>query len=363
MIKRHFFSCVWVVCSLLMCACSGKETKEEVNQETVYSRFAGKVKTAKSTLSSQEREATLSGKVSTDPDKTISYTPLISGRVERIYFSLGDKVTKGQVLMDLRSPELSSLEAELKVLQAELKVAEREQQTAQSLYENGMISETEWLEAQGNVLQITANLEKIKTDMAFFGTSQGNGVFALKAPSSGYIIDKNVASGNTVSADSGPLFTIANLNTVWVMVNIYASDLMSVKEGMEVELTTVSYPGQVFKGKIDNISQVFDPEDKVLKGRVIMPNTDLKLKPEMSVVVKLKDKMLTQQVCIPSDALIFDNDSYYVVVEQGKNEYAITKVTPAGHHHNFTYLASGLDESKDVVVENQLLIYSEIKGK
>jgi cobalt-zinc-cadmium efflux system membrane fusion protein len=247
-------------------------------------------------------------------------------------------------------------------LEAEEKVAERELITAQSMFDDNMLSETELLEAKGKVKQIQAAINKINADMNVYGADKGNGVFSVHAPMSGFIVHKKASSGSTISPDSDAVFTVADLSTVWIMVNVYAGDLLFVREGMEVEIATLSYPNEKFAGKINAISQVFDPEEKVLKARIVMKNNDLKLKPEMSAVVKLKSEQNVRCVSIPSEALIFDDNRYFVVVEDDANAFKIREVTLQGHYEQTTFIASGLSEGESVVVKNQLLIYSGLKG-
>jgi len=358
--NRFVFLCV-LSSTVFLFSCSGSKENQTELPEKVNPSFYDKVLTVQSTLCNQEKEITLTGKVVTDPDKTIHYAPLVSGIVERIYFSLGDKVEKGQTLMDLRSADLSALHAEHISLKTEILVAERELKSAQELYDDNMLSERELLEAKSRLIQAQTSYRKIQDNMALFGTNKGDGSFSLKAPISGYIIEKNISAGSTVSVDGGALFTIADLNKVWIIANVYAGDLRFVKEGMDVDISTLSYPNEILTGKIDAVSQVFDPEDKTLKARVIMQNSDLKLKPEMSTVVRLKDKNRNNLVCIPSEALIFDNDLYYVVIRQNNN-FSVQEVKLHDHHGNITYLSSGLPENEEVVIKNQLLIYSELKG-
>jgi cobalt-zinc-cadmium efflux system membrane fusion protein len=326
-------------------------------------------------LSNLEQGLVLTGKVECDPDKIISYTPLISGIVEKTYFALGDKVQKEQPLLDIRSSELSGLQSELVALETELKIAQRELKTAQSMYDDNMFSEKELLEAQGRVRQAQVGLEKVKSDMTVMGTSKGNGIFSIKSPMSGYIVHKKASIGSTLSADGEPVFTVADLSTVWITVNVYASDLLFVSEGMNVEITTLSYPDEAFYGKINSLSQIFDPEEKVLKARIVMNNKELKFKPEMSVMVKLKKEPphptppqrggsphgLGEVLSIPSDALIFDDNRYFVVVEDKPNEYKIKEVILKSYYNKTSYISSGLSEGENVVVKNQLLIYAGLK--
>jgi cobalt-zinc-cadmium efflux system membrane fusion protein len=362
--------------ALFLCSCSGKKT-ENAENNGINKAFLENVKTEKVVLRNFEQGLILTGKVECDPDKIISYTPLISGIVEKTYFALGDKVQKGQALLDIRSSELSGLQSEQIALETELKIAQRELKTAQSMYDDKMLSERELLEAQGRVRQAQVGLEKVKSDMTVMGTNKGNGIFSIKSPMSGYIVHKKASPGSTLSADGEPIFTVADLSTVWITVNVYASDLQLVSEGMNVEITTLSYPDEVFYGKINSLSQVFDPEEKVLKARIVMNNKGLKFKPEMSVMVKLKNEAPLNPpkggkqsplsgggaLSIPSDALIFDDNRYFVVIESKPNEYEIREITLKSHHNKISYISSGLSEGENVVVKNQLLIYQGLKEK
>ena len=356
MTKKLFIHVVMTGLIVVFYSCDNN--KPGNSEETKGKAFLENLETVKVVTSNQEQEITLTGKVEYNPDKIINYTPLISGIIDRAYFSLGDKVQKGQDLLDVRSTELSALQAERVSLEAEEKTAERELMTAQSMFADNLLSESELLEAQGKLKQIQAATDKIKSDMNVYGTDRGSGIFTVHAPMSGYVVHKKAAQGSPVSADNESVFTIADLSTVWITANVYAGDLLFVREGMDVEMTTFSYPDELFYGKINSLSQVFDPEERVLKARIIMDNKDLKLKPEMSMLVKLKDKTSRQFTAVPSDALIFDDNRYFVVVEEAAENFVIRDVVLQGHNNNISYIAAGLTEGEKVVIRNQLLIYS-----
>lgn len=347
--------------AFLTFTCAEGEKKEQ-QEPQVKEAFLNKVQTIVAEFSNKDQELTLAGKVECDPEKTINYTSFINGIIDRTYFSLGDKVQKGQAMLDLRSTELSALQSEKISLETEEKIAERELRTAQSMYDDGMVSERDLFEAQGKLKQAQSALQKVKTDISVYGVQKSDGTFSVKAPISGYVIKKNASSGSTVSEGSDPLFTIANLNTIWILVNVYAGNLQFVHEGMEVEITSLSYPGEVFEAKISSIPQVFDSEEKVLKARIVMPNQDLKFKPEMSVLVKLKNNKETKCITIPTDALIFDDNRYFVVVEESAGKFTSKQVYLQGHNSTSSYISSGLNGGEKIVVKNQLLIYSGLKG-
>jgi len=333
---------------ITLISCNNKKTENEklnLNNKA----FIENVETIKPALSNQEQELILSGKVECDPSKVIYYMPIISGLIERTYFSLGDRVQKEQTMLDIRSSELSSL-------QSELAIAQRNLQSAEAMYKDNLTSERELIEAR-------STFEKLQADLSLYGENKGGGVFAIQSPITGFVIDKNASAGSTVAEGDTPLFTVADLSTVWIIVNVYAGDLQLVKQGMPVEINALAYPNEVFRGKIDALSQVFDPEEKVLKARIVMNNKDLKFKPEMSVVVKLKNETQQKTLSIPSDALIFDDNKYFVVIETESKNFEIKEIQLQGHYQKTSYIRSGLTENDKVVVKNQLLIYSELKGK
>ncbi|MDR2914780.1 MAG: efflux RND transporter periplasmic adaptor subunit [Tannerella sp.] len=343
-------------------SCSNKKDDLSSSPEELHKDFLKDIKTTKAVLSNHEEELTLTGKVEYDPDKIISYVPLISGIVERTYFSFGDKVQKGQALLDIRSADLSALQSELISAEAEVSIAGRELRTAKAMHNDNMLSEKELLEAEYKLKQAEAMYSRVKNDMTAY-SPKADGSFAIQSPMTGFIVAKNVSPGTPVSAENEPLFIVADLSEVWVIANVYASNLLFVKEGMDVKITTLSYPGEVFSGKINTLSQVFDPEDKVLKARIKMQNKDLKLKPEMSAVIRLQNETQNKLISIPSDALVFDDNLYFVIVEESPGNFITKEVELCSTHNKNTYIRSGLNEGENVVIKNQLLIYSGLKQK
>ena len=332
---------------LFLTACGQSAPNNPQTKEVISKTCLQEVVTAKAVFAPLQKELTLTGKVTADPNKTVSYTPLVSGVIVKSYITLGDHVSKGQTILDIRSAELSAL-------QAELIVARRNLQSTETLYEHSLTSERELIEAR-------ATYQKVQADLALYGQSKGEGVFSITAPISGYIVEKYGNAGSTISAEGEPLFSIADLSTVWVVANVYAGNLQFVRTGQHTAISSVAYPQEVFHGKIDFLSQVFDPDDKALKARIVLPNPELKLKPEMSVVVRLLNDSNTLMVAVPSDAVIFDNNRHFAVVDN--TDFAIRPIVVFDHHNGLTFISEGLASGEEVVIKNQLLIYNELKGK
>ncbi len=355
------FQYVCFFCVFISCNKAGDKTQNEVSPGKAM--WEKNIKTVKAKPTDQDQELLLNGKVEYISDKVVNYVPLISGVVERTYFSLGDEVTKGQPLMDIRSSEVSSLLAEKSAAESEVEIALRNNAAAEELYKDNMLSEKELIEAKSQLKQAQVLLNKTRYDLHALGINKGNGVFTITSPISGYIVDKQVASGSSISSNSSPLFVVADLTQVWITVNIYANDLQYIQEGLPVEISSLSYPGEVFYGRLDNISHVFDYEEKIVKARIVMPNKNLIFKPEMSVVAKLKRTTKSQAIAIPTDALIFDSDKYFVVIKDTTSHFQIKQVTLLGHNRGESFIGSEMACGTEIVTSNQLLIYSDLTGK
>ena len=304
----------------------------------------------------------LTGVVETNPDKVIHFISLAGGIISKSYFSLGDQVTKGQVLADLRSTELSSLESEQKNINTQIQVAQMRLQSVQSMYDDGIASEKDLLEARSDLDIHKSEKQKISSNLNIFSASAEHGVFQIKAPTSGIITAKSIASGTQITAEGDPLFTISDLNEVWVMVDIYATNVQHIETGMNVDISILSYPDAIFKGEIGAISQVLDSEAKVVKARVVLENKDLRLKPGMMVdVIALKDKNM-KAIGIPTESLVFYNNKNYVVVYKDDCNLQRRKVEILSSNNGTTYIESGIAENDKVVSKNQLLVYEQLNN-
>lgn len=320
----------------------------------------------------EHKHIQLTGRVMSNPEKYYRFVPLLDGVVSKVNFALGDYVKQGAVLLEVRSPELSSLNAELRTAQAQLKLAQRQLSATQEMYEDGVASERELIGAQQDVEMARLEITKVQENLAIYGGSLERGVLIIRAPFSGYVVSKNIVSGQQIEAGDESLFAISDLEEVWVMANVYAGNLRSVKQGMEVEVRASSYPDQVFKGKIDRLANTFDTEERVLKARIKLQNQDLLLKPEMFVNVSVtqatddQDRKDQRLLFLPSKAMIFSNSKHQVVVYRDSCNFEIVQLAPVYQTSNAVIVqespTEGLTEGDKVVTENHLLIYNQLKN-
>ncbi|WP_343625434.1 efflux RND transporter periplasmic adaptor subunit [Flavobacterium lindanitolerans] len=348
----------------LLFSCNEKETVTEKNEKFCLNDDLKK----KVTIEEIKREPvsetfTLTGNVTYNSDNVIQFTSLINGVVTNTYFSLGDYVKKGQVLAEIKSTELNGLQSENKSVESQLAVAQRQLASVKSMFEDGIASQKDLIQAESEVKVLKASLENIKSNLALYSASPEKSVFQIKAPSNGFIVAKNMSSGMQISSGSDPLFTISDLNEVWVMVNIYATDMQNIKENMEVKIKTLAYPDEVFSGKISALSQVFDAEEHVLKARIVMKNTDLKLKPGMSadIILNKSNASAESLFAVPVKAVIFDDNQNFLVVYKDDCNLEIRQVDPVTKNREVVYFDKGIQENEKIISKNQLLIYESLK--
>ena len=307
-------------------------------------------------------EISLSGRISFDENKVVKVYPNSSGQLEEVKVSLGDYVNKGQALAILKSADVAGNYADLSSATADVAIAKRELDNAESLYKSGISSEREYTEAKQNYDKAQSAYQKIKQTIAINGggnTSAG-GTFIIKAPQSGYIVEKNVTAGSFIRSDMGNnLFTISDLKDVWVWANVFEGDIPKVKVGYDARISTLAY-NKTYQGKINEISHVLDPDSKALRAKIILPNTDLSLKPDMFANITVSNVESRKALAIPSNAVIFENGKNYVVVYKDKCNLQVKEIDIMKAMSNYTFLNGGLQPGEIVISKNALLLYGAL---
>jgi len=315
------------------------------------------------TKQSVQETISLTGNITYNADNVVEFSSLVEGVVTKTFFSLGDHVKKGQVLAEIRSTELNNLQAQAKTLQSQLQVAQRQLQSVKSLSEDGIASQKDLLQAQSEVDVLKASISNVNANLSLFSASQDKSVFLIKAPTEGYIVDKNISPGTQILQNSESLFTISNLKEVWVLANIYTINVAHIKEGMTVDIVLPAYPDDVFKGKITTLSQVFDADEHVLKARVVMQNKDLKLKPGMPAdIIINKGNNDRELPAVPSSAILFDDNKNYVLIYKDDCNIEVRQIKPPMKNSRWAFFEDELKEGEKIITKNQLLILEKLKG-
>lgn len=306
---------------------------------------------------------TLTGKISFNSDNVVKVFPMVSGNITGVNVALGDYVHAGQDLGMIRSSEMAGYSRDLVTAETNLAVTKRDLDAKQDLFKSGLASQSDVLTATAAYTQAQSELSRSQQVLSINGGGSTQGQTVVKSPISGFVVEKFVANNQIIRTDNGTnLFTISDLNNVWILANVYESNITSVHLGDSVNITTLSYPGKVFRGKVDKISNVLDPTNKVMSVRVVLPNPGYLLKPEMFASVTISNKTNQQSLCIPSSALIFDNSQYYVLVLGDKNRVQMHKISVINSVGNQTYVSSGVVEGDKILASQALLIYAQLNS-
>lgn len=302
------------------------------------------------------------GIVDFNTDKVINVFPLVSGNVEKIHVMPGDYVHSGEILGIVKSAEVANYNAALINAEANVHLTAKQLDQQKDLFKSGLASQIDIINAEVNYEQAVAAKTAAEKILSINGNNK-NGEYFIKAPVNGFIVQKNANNGMAIRPDNSTnLFTISDMKNVWVQANVYEANIGKVHEGDPVEVTTISYPDKIFKGKVDKLMNVLDPVNKVMKMRVVLDNPGYLLKPQMFATVTLTNKEGKRAISVSSSALVFDHSQYYVIVIKGKKDVQIRSVDIISTNGKTAYIKSGLSPGEHVVASNALLIYGSLNS-
>ncbi|RZK19249.1 MAG: efflux RND transporter periplasmic adaptor subunit [Pedobacter sp.] len=302
-----------------------------------------------------------SAKITANEDRKSELFPMVSGSVNRVNVRLGDQVSAGQTLATVNSAEMAGFDKEVIAANSEFKTADRTLKQAEQLYESGLSSAKELEEAKNDYQTKKAELKRANSVLKINGGSS-TGLYAIKSPLSGFVIEKNVNDNMQLRSDNDKsLFTVADLSNVWAMINIYESDISRVKPGDEVSLSTLSYPEQIFKGKIDKIYNLIDQDSKVMNARVVITNPNFLLKPGMLGTVKVSASSGVNLPVVNARAVIFDENKNYVLVLNSDNKVRIQEIEIGRKTANRIFISKGVQAGDRVIASKQVFLFENLK--
>lgn len=307
---------------------------------------------------------TATGTITPDVARMVPAISMATGRVVEVRARLGDVVHKGQVLLRVRSDDLSNGFAAYQSAVADEVLARAQWERAQELYKHGAIAL--------NDLQIAKDTEdkaKIAVDVSgehlkLLGGSldKPSGIVDIVAPISGVITDQQVTNAGGVQSLGANPFTISDLSTVWVVCDVYENDIPSVKVGDKAEVTLNAFPGMALKGAISNIGPILDPAIRTAKVRIEVRNPG-PLRVGMFATASFSSQKKEAHTVVPASALLRLHDRDWVYVPAPGNKFRRVEVF-AGRS-----LAGGMQELRagvepgQRVVQNPLMLQNAIDNQ
>ncbi len=296
------------------------------------------------------------GKVSYAEDKEFTVTTKISGWVEKLYINTtGEKIQKGQPLLEIYSPELVSTQEEY------LLALKNYQKLSSSSYESVRNNAKKMITLARERLEYwdipEAEIKKIRE------TGKALRTILLRSQVTGIVTHKNVKQGDEV-APGKDLFHIVNLDKIWVEASIYESELSHIKVGQKAELELDHVMGTKRVGEVDFIYPYLDKKSKANTVRLVFDNHDQALKPEMYATVLIYSHAAKDTMAIPSEAVIHSGKRQIVFVTQGDGKFEPREIkVGAESEDGYVQVISGLFDNEEVVVSGQFLLDSESKTR
>jgi membrane fusion protein, heavy metal efflux system len=305
----------------------------------------------------------VTGQVQPDIARAVPVISLASGRVVEIKARLGDRVEKGQLLLRVQSNDISGAFDTYIKAENDERLARVQLERAQLLYEKGAIAKSALEQAEDAAGDAKADLNAATEQLRLLGIDKNHpsGIVNVVAPISGIITDQQVTNAAGVQGLSGPNpFTISDLSFVWIICDVYENDLDAVHVGETADIKLNAYPDKVFKGRIDNILPMLDPNIRTAKVRIEVANPGL-MRIGMFVTATFYGRQPQTYASVPSTAILHLHDREWVYVPTSPAHFKRQEVV-AGNMlpDNMQEVLSGVKPG-DKVVTNALPLQNTVE--
>lgn len=305
-------------------------------------------------------------------DRSAKISPRVSGKAVRIIASQGDRVKAGQSLAYLDSVELDQTWSDYIKAQGKVELARKNFQREETLFEKKISPEKDVLKAKQELGEAEADINLAKerfrllgVEVAQFELTKGNGnhpLIPVTSPVSGVVLEKTITQGEMVNSEKA-LFTVADLSTLWLVIDIYEKDISRLRLGTNVKVSVTSFPDKTFRGKIAYISDVVDEKTRTEKARVTIDNSSGLLKPGMfaTVLIEAADSGTEQLIAVPEEAVLIDGTKRYVFIQTAPDKFKRRDIEAGRTFGNRLEVTSGLKEGETVAVKGAFILKSELK--
>jgi membrane fusion protein, heavy metal efflux system len=311
---------------------------------------------------------TTTGTVAFNSDRSTQVIAPISGPVSRILVSPGARVERGQSLAIVASPDFAEAVASYRKAEGAWHNAQRIATLDEQLFANDALARSDLDQARTDLAAATADRDAGVSQLRSLGLDEasisairdGKPVpateAAVRAPISGTLVEKLITPGQLLQAGTTPCFTIADLSTVWVMANVFESDLGAVQRGETAFVSTDAAP-DTLPGRVDYVADLVDPATKATAVRVVVPNRNRLLRRDMLVRVTIRTLRPRTGIMVPVVAVLRDDENLpFVFVAAAGGAFDRRRVDLGGRVGDRYEVASGLKAGESVVTDGALFL-------
>lgn len=298
-------------------------------------------------------EIVATGQVVADVSRTVPVISLASGRVVETHARLGDAVKKGQLLLKVRSSDISMAYSDYRKAVASEALAKTQLQRAQILYDKGALAQKDLEVAQDVDVRARVDVETTENRLRVLGvgTSNPSDIVEIYAPTDGVIIEQNVTvSAGVKTLDNSPnLFTIADLSNVWILCDVYENQLSQIRTGEGAVIRVAAYPNLTLRARVQNIGPILDATSRTAKVRLELKNPG-QLRVGMFVNATFQAQQKETRAAVPSTAVLHLHDRDWVYTPVGSGQFRRLEVSGG------TMLPGNLQEIRKGLVAGQQVV-------
>jgi cobalt-zinc-cadmium efflux system membrane fusion protein len=290
----------------------------------------------------------------------------VTGRVTRVFAQPGQRLKKGAPLLAIASPDVGQAFSDVVKAQAGLAAGEADFHRQEILFRSGAAPQRDFEGAEDNYRKAKAEYDRAQQRAAALKSGSLDAVtqeYTLRSFIEGEVIARMANPGAEVQGQysggtSNELFTIGDIKEVWLFADVQDTDLPRVHVGGDAEIRVVAYPGRVFRGKIDWISETVDPVLRTARVRCVLPNESEELKPEMFATASLVQPPV-RRLAVPAETVVRINETSFVFVADGKRPdgrmiFKRRAVALGQREGDLAVIAGGLNPGERVVTEGSI---------
>jgi cobalt-zinc-cadmium efflux system membrane fusion protein len=325
--------------------------------------------------SGQRQDLSLAGKIAYGEDRYSKISSPLQGRVIEVRAHLGDRVKAGAILLVIDSPDIAQAYSEYVKEHSELQYATRSHELAKDLYFNKALPLKDLKQAENELVKARAEFRRAKERLLSLRVpaeelnkpldkQQITSRFEMKSPLTGIVVERMVTPGQSVGGDVNQvLFTVADLDMLQVVADVYERDLALVKEGQFAKVKVEAYPDVDFPATVAAVGDVVDPASRTIKLRAWVNNQDHRLKPEMFARLHIQVGDETRILVVPKESVLEADGKQFVFVVEEPNHYIKREVKVSNFTRDHMRVLEGLTPGQRIVTKGAVLIKGqEVKG-
>jgi cobalt-zinc-cadmium efflux system membrane fusion protein len=327
-----------------------------------------KVRVGAVTLAPFHNTVQTTGTVAFNGDRSTQVLAPVSGPITRILVNPGAYVRRGAALATVTSPDFASAIAAFRKAQSQYRNAQRIADLDAKLFENDAIARREAEQSATDAAAAAADrdaaieqlralgLDESSIDALRNGRASPTTTAVIRAPIEGTVVEKLVTPGQLIQAGTTPAFTIADLSTVWVLANVFESDIGRVANGEKATITTGASPAPI-EGTVTYVGSLVDPSSKATAVRILAPNPRGILKRDMLVNVSISSALTKNALLLPIGAVLRDDQNLpFVFVALPNGHFARRQVRLGSRAGDSLEVLSGLGAGERIAMDGALFL-------